>query len=369
MWSMNISIPFPFPSRKCVKRDVQLDSDLYVFEIHNHFDRLFQYRRDGKGLPKVHLVGKDAQSETSEEVVTHREHLQSVAVFRQKEVFSCGSDAFARAAEKIKLCTQHLANFLSMCQKTSPYLTAWLVYPYSTFEVGTVYHDVVHRESAEKPWHLCSCSVAMSLARHLQKPMFFLDVPDSDVEGIMSVTNELLAEAMMSLYRGMPRMTVLSAYGAIESLARNVLIKRTIEALDKKSTPPDVAKDYAERLVAGKKMDLSYLFHSELNKQCGRSLCNEHKDMFDRLQKLQQLRNAVAHEGHKPTKDEARDGHRLSCEVAQWLAEVGGYEVKPLLPQESDIQQGLSVISADSFAKSEKEMEVIRRLMGSVQSK
>src|SRR5688572_621660 len=63
MWSMNVSMPFPFPTRKCGNRDVGLGGEAYTFEIRHHYDRLIYRRRDGKGLPKMRLVKKEAKTQ------------------------------------------------------------------------------------------------------------------------------------------------------------------------------------------------------------------------------------------------------------------------------------------------------------------
>src|SRR5204863_9724141 len=75
-----------------------------------------------------------------------------------------------------------------------------------------------------------------------------------------------------------------------------------------------------------------FLYHRGLKSVVGRSLHDENKAQYDDLLKLQQVRHDVAHKGYKPAIDEARNGHKLCCEVMQWLAGVGGFPVKPLLP-------------------------------------
>lgn len=364
-WRMNVSLPFPFPARKCVKQELQLEPGIFRFGIHNHFDRIFAVPKLGKAIPKVHLVEKSFQGPISDQVVARREILQSVAVFEQSEVFADRNAAFAGAAKKIKACTEYLSIFLGKCQKAAPFLTAWMVYPFSPFEVGTIFHEVLHRCPDAEEWHMCASTIAMSMARHLQRPLFYIDLPNDDPDDVLSVTHELLAESQMALFRGIPRSSVLSAYGAVELFARHVLSKKCVERLESLGTPRSVAEEIAtERIPDQKKVDYSFLFHGQMKKESGRSLFDERKQAYDDLGAFQKVRNRVAHHGYRPSEDEARAGHRTCCEVAQWLAEVGGYKSKPLLPPEKDTFPGISVFSADSFGKSEEELALIRQLLG-----
>jgi hypothetical protein len=96
--------------------------------------------------------------------------------------------------------------------------------------------------------------------------------------------------------------------------------------------------DTANELLAEALMSL---YHRGLKKASGRSLMEEKKQQYDALLSLQQIRHNVAHIGYKPTFDEAQKGHRLCCEVLQWLARVGGYPVKPLLSNPADSSSGI----------------------------
>jgi hypothetical protein len=78
--------------------------------------------------------------------------------------------------------------------------------------------------------------------------------------------------------------------------------------------------------------EVAFLFHKGMKEAAGRSLHDENKPLYDALNKLQQVRHSVSHTGYKPTAEEAREGHKLCCEVMQWLAGVGGFPVKPLIP-------------------------------------
>src|SRR5687767_10372527 len=40
-WNMQIPLPYPFPSRKCVRKDVTVGEKPFSFQIHNHFDRVY----------------------------------------------------------------------------------------------------------------------------------------------------------------------------------------------------------------------------------------------------------------------------------------------------------------------------------------
>jgi hypothetical protein len=364
-WSMNVSLPFPFPAVKCVDEIVEIGSRPYRFGIHNHFDRLIFGSKKTKGWFRSRLVGKTETPQIPGEFFSQRETLQAVATFSEQRTFSAGNDAFADAAKKITDCMEFLGEFLSKCQRRAPYLATWLVYPISAFEVGTIYHDVLHK-LPDQGWHLCASSIAMSLSRHLQVPLFVLTDLKENLDPIVELTNELLAEALLSVMRGTTRLTVLNSYSAVENLAKTVLVKQRASNLKSRGTPDAVADELANEVLAQKKMDSSYLFHSQMKKETGRSLHEEKQKEYDALLHLQRIRNDVAHFGYRPTADEGRNGHRTACEVARWLCEVGGYAVKPMLPSVEQTSPQLTVFSKDAFAKSAPELAAIRELLGRV---
>jgi hypothetical protein len=364
-WNMNVSLPFPFPVAKCVDQDVDIDGCRYRFGIHNHFDRVFFSSKNGKGWFKTQLIHKTASPPLPDDCVCHRETLQAVATFSEHQTYLSGNEAFGDAASKISQCMEYLGRFLSKCQQRAPYLAGWLIYPVSAFEVGTIYHDVTHQLPGQN-WHACASSVAMSVARNLQVPLFVMEKLDEEVDGVVEGTNELLAEAMVSLMRGTTRLTVLNSYGAVENLAQTILVKARAANLRVEGVPDAVAIRLAEDALARKKLDANELYHSVMRAETGRSLHDEKKPEYDALLGLQKIRHDVAHRGYRPTADQARGGHRTACEVARWLCEVGGYPVKAMTPTVECTNPHLQVFSKDVFAKSELEFAAIRALLGAL---
>ncbi|HLA85926.1 MAG TPA: hypothetical protein VJL29_14135 [Thermoguttaceae bacterium] len=369
-WEMHVSLPFPFPSRRCVHQNVLVSGVEYEFEIHNHLDRLFVTPKNGPPIPRVIL--HDRTKPIPIEPQDHhlqREFLQSVVIFQESQEYASPNTAFAEAAKKIQGCFDHLSAFLAQQQMESPYLTAWLVYPISLFDVGTIYHSVHCFCNNHDTWHVWATAPAISLARRLQHPLFFLDTEDSTKNTLTShplieAANELLAEAQMSLFRGLPRLTILNSYGAAESLANAVFKKIKTEFLMANNVPIEIATDLVEDERQRHKTEPSFLFHRGLRDLCGRSLQDENKEKYDALLELQKTRHRVAHTGYKPDLTEARVGHTLACECVQWLAGVGGLPVKPLLPPEEAQVHGFSTTAADINAINAGEFEFLRWALG-----
>jgi hypothetical protein len=321
----------------------------------------------GKGMPSVFLWHKNKPlNDLPSDAKVGIERLQSVAVYVELDEYEHPDEAFAGADKKIKECLKHVANYLSVCQQSAPYLTSWLVYPISTFDLGTIHHDVHRFCDHHNHWTPFASNVAIGAARNLQQPLFFLTDVDPDVQDSpFQVTDELLAEAQMSLFRGMPRLTVLNSYGAVELLANIVFTDQHTQKLLKEQVPEKYASELSELKRRGNnRTDPRFLFHKGIKDACGRSLLEENKANYDQLLKLQALRHDVAHLGKKPSEDEARAAHKLCCEVAQWLSEVAGRPAKPLLPEEQDSIKGMNVGSGDSFSINSQQMDFIRRVLG-----
>src|SRR5437879_3787272 len=41
-WKMHFSLPYPFPSKTCVKREVTIENKPFKMGIHNHYNRVIQ---------------------------------------------------------------------------------------------------------------------------------------------------------------------------------------------------------------------------------------------------------------------------------------------------------------------------------------
>src|SRR5262249_9372906 len=146
----------------------------FAFEIHNHFNRVIQIIRQGDTGPvyfRALLEDKRKPAESYDGCVSFaREALQSVVIFEDLTDYPSGDAAFNGAETKIAKCCEWLSAFLSACQRAAPYLTAWLVYPVSLFDAGTVYHEVSAYCENHGQRHLVASAVAVSLGRQLQNP-------------------------------------------------------------------------------------------------------------------------------------------------------------------------------------------------------
>lgn len=151
------------------------------------------------------------------------------------------------------------------------------------------------------------------------------------------IANELLAESLMAHFRGLYRLSVLNAYAAVESLANAMFLKFRTAELVADGLNANKAEEVAEKERQHIKLDFVHLFHKGIMELTTHSLCKEKKSTYDELQKVQTLRHRVAHSGFKPSKDEAKNAHKLCCEVVQWFASVAGVSVPPLYPEPKDL--------------------------------
>ena len=367
-WVMHFALPFPFPSRKCVEERIEIDSRSFEFSIHNHLDRVYITR--SSGVPLVVLVDKSRKTEapSSKHSVTQtREHLQSVAVYREMEEYDSPQHAFADADKKVIACCRHLSDYLSRVHRSLPYRVAWLVYPVSLFDVGTVHHGLEHLCAKSRNWTIFACGVTINLARLMYKPLFYFDLALEHLPPELDTSNELLAEALISLNRGLNRLTTLNSYAAVESLANSVFKKKRKEQLIAQGKTPEEAEKIAERDRKRNRTKPKFLLHSGLQAMDGRSLLQENKKRYDQLLELYNLRNMVAHAGTVPTDQEARSGHTLCCEVVRWLAEVGGMPIRPMMPEKSGVS-GFAVQSRDHFATPAALINFLRKLMDSIKT-
>jgi hypothetical protein len=369
-WRAHVSLPFPFPARTCVHLSPLISGTPYLFEIHNHFNRVIGTIRAGDSGPvyfKAFLEDKRQQPESYPGLVSFsRETLQSVAIFTEDVEHTSPADAYKDAAGKITRCFDYLGEYLAACQRAAPYLAAWLVYPVSMFDCGTVYHELFGYCESHQRWEFIGSSMAISMGRQLQNPAFFIEVPDQiETNSPLDATNELLAESLMSLHRGMTRLAVLNAYTAVESFANVVFARTKLALLMSKNVPEDYATEIVEDERKRHRTEGKFLYHRGIKSASGRSLMEEDKTKYDYLLKLQQLRHKVAHTGYKPTVDEAREAQRVCSEAVQWLASVAGLPVKPLLPKPEDTAPRMSTAMKDAFAQSPSELAYIHQLLGS----
>lgn len=304
-WGVMISLPFPFPSKQCVKRTETIDGRKFKVEIHNHYNRILATTKQGTAGPmyfRVLLEDKRQPKETYENCVSFsREPLPAVVIFEELKEYDTPNDAFSGANDKISRCFEWLGAFLTACQRSAPYMAAWLIYPISHFDVGTVYHQVTADCAKHRGRHLFASAASISFGRHLSNPLFAMDVPaQNESAEPMDTANELLAEALMSLFRGMPRLAVLNSYTAVESFANVVFATSKIERLVANNVPREIAEEVVEDERKRHRTEASFLYHRGMKSATDRSLHDERKDLYSELLKLQDLRHRVAHTGYKP---------------------------------------------------------------------
>jgi hypothetical protein len=345
-WNMQVALPYPFPTRKCITREVSVGETPYKFQIHNHFDRVIQTLRDarsGATWPRafMHDRRNPLPKGPSNCVQQSRKRLQSVVFFNGLTEFSTADEAWSKCGERIHSCMEYLSSFLAACQREAPYLSAWLLYPVSLFDVGAAYCEVHGFCTKHNKWHLVNSGSQTSIGRQLQQPTFFMQVPDSiESTTALDVINELLAEALMASYRGMPRLTVINSYTALESYANLLFSQLQVANLVANNVP----REYAEQTVQDHRLrhrnDASFLFHSGIKTASGHSLLEEDNTRYDSVMKIQQLRHRVAHTGHKPSLSEAREAHLDCCEAVRWFSTIAGLAAKPLRPSPGDSVNG-----------------------------
>lgn len=372
-WRMHFSLPYPFPTKTCVKETVSILDNPFSVGIYNHYNRVIKTIRAGQSGPPicaVMLEDKRKQVETYPDCVSFaRQALQSVVIFDDLTDYPTPDAAFARAAKKIDHCCQWLSGFLSACQRAAPYLAAWLVYPVSLFDVGTVYHEVAGFCSSHQLWHHLVTGVAISLGRHLQNPAFVMDMPQGiETASPLDTANELLAEALMSLFRGMSRLTVLNAYTAVESFANAVFTTKKVSMLLSNNVPIEMAEKLVEEERERHKTEPNFLFHRGIKEAAGRSLMEENKEQYDALLAMQKLRHRVAHSGYKPTRDEARKAHTICCEGVRWFTELSGLPVKAMLPDSDTTFPNVTFAGNDAHARNPLELEFVRQLLNATVS-
>jgi hypothetical protein len=233
------------------------------------------------------------------------------------------------------------------------------------FDCGTVYHELFGYCESHQRWEFIGSSVAISMGRQLQHPAFFIEVPEqTETNSPLDATNELLAESLMSLHRGMTRLAVLNAYTAVESFANVVFTRTKVALLMSKNVPEDYATEIVEDERKRHRTEGNFLYHRGIKAASGRSLMEEDKKKYDYLLKLQDLRHKVAHTGYKPTIDEAREAQKVCSEAVQWFTGVAGLPVKPLMPKPEDTVSGMSTAMKDALAQSPSELAYIHELLG-----
>ncbi len=365
-WGMHVSLPFPLPSRNCIHRQETAQGRAFEFSIHNFMDRLIIAPKTGPSWPVVGLIARSAPTPTVAEThQVHREQLQSVASFFEIEEHATPSNAFLKAAEKVKLCFEQLSKFLRDYQSSVPYLCSWQVYPISQFDVGSVYHEVRHLCPTTGHWDHVFSTITFNLARQLHQPLCHLPFqPDNGQPTPADLANELLAEAQLSLFRGMTRSAVINSFVAVESLANIVFKAKKLESLVTAGISAFDAEQAAESERYNHRIEISFLVHRGLKDCCGRSYFVETQKKYEELLKLQDARHKVAHAGHLPTKADAEAAHLLGCETVQWLCGVVGYPVRPLLPDSKDVIPSLASRSQDIHAVSGIDAAFLRRVLG-----
>jgi hypothetical protein len=256
--------------------------------------------------------------------------------------FSTPDEAWSGAAETIQRSLEWLNSFLATFQRKVPYLVASHIYPVTPFDAPNVYHEVQAYCKVHSRWEPYASAIHCSLGAQRQTPAFVAEPPTTtDSNSAIDIADELLAEAQMSLVRGMPRLAVLNSYTAVESLANAIFSTAKAAKLVALNVPAEMAEQLVEEERERHKTEPQFLYHRGIKSASGSSISEDNKQLYDALLQAQRMRHRVAHTGYKPTLAEARDLHKLCCEGAQWFAQVAGFPVKPLMPTPEDTVPGI----------------------------
>jgi hypothetical protein len=207
----------------------------------------------------------------------------------------------------------------------------------------------------------------MNLARQLSAPLFVVDLDAKQLaHPVLDLAYELLAEAQLSLFRRLRRLTVLNSCVAVETVANHVFkSRRTAQATADGKTLQE-AELLAEQERKDHRTDHNFLLHKGLKAACGRSLHEEHQQDYIRFGAIKQDRHMVAHAGEMVSEELAKECFDLCCRLVRWLASVNGWSVKPLVPEMKQCISGFSTGSRDAHALSAPEIEAIRGMFGVV---
>jgi hypothetical protein len=335
-WRTHIALPFMLPTKHDVMEQFESDGFQFTCTIHNQMDRLLRGGTKSSPQPLAMLVPKLTGNKARSQVaggMEYRQPLQSVAEFVETTEYGTPKEAFRGAQKKIATCFVLLSGYLTAIQRSLPYMASWVVYPLSLYDVGMVYHSVDHFCPTKSDWVILASSFCASIGRQLRLPFFEADLKKVAYPPDLDLANELLAEAHVSLFRSIPRLAVLNSFTAVETLANSVFGRLRSAQLVKYGVPEKDAEEIADGERRANRTDERYLLNTGLQKMVGRSLAIENKALYDEILKLEkQIRHTVAHKGIRPTMDEARNCHRVCCEVVRWLSEVAGYPNKPLVP-------------------------------------
>jgi hypothetical protein len=326
-WTTHVALPFTLPSRACIHKNPVIGGREFEYSIHNYFDRLTVFPASQTTWPSVYLIPRSYPTPPAPPGWKHsRETIQSVAHFVETEEHGNPDAAFLGATEKIKACFGYLSDHLAALQSAMPYLTAWQIYPISQYDVGLVYHQVEHFCLTKSRWDHSSTGVSINLAHLLHHPSSLISFPQDSVAGNPAdLSNELLAEAQVSQFRGLCRSAVLNSYQAVEALANVVFKTKQTAKLTAEGSVTEEAEVRAEQIRKKNRTEIKFLVHVGLLEACGRSLCQEDKARYDALCILKKMRNEIAHVGKKVSSSEAKEAHQLCCEVVRWLCGVGGF--------------------------------------------
>jgi hypothetical protein len=370
-WTMHVALPFPLPVLKCICVEVPTSYGRFELAFHNHFDRRYVNAENPAVPPRVSLVPKlkdgEVDPKPSSGFVIAREHLQSVALFRSLSEYTTADAAFAENAEKVKACFLVLTDKLSEIQKALPFHATWAVYPISLFDVGTIHHSVEHFCPKTNRWEFLASGIAMNAARQLSAPLFVADFePGKTVHPALDLAYELLAEAQLSLFRRLRRLTVLNSCAAVETMANYVFKARRTAQVSAAGMALALAETTAEEERKKHRTDHRFLLHQGLKGACGRSLCDDYQKDYIRFCDVKEDRHMVAHAGKTVSEEFAKECFELCCRIVKWLGEVNGWDVKPIIPETKNCVPSLKMESRDAHALIPAETEAIRRMFGIV---
>jgi hypothetical protein len=368
---MQCALPFMLPLEKCVSKEVQLGDKKYNLQFHNHLDRQFIIDPRFGGFPKIRLVPKKVPNQPEAPLPVgqsgSRQQLQSIAIVTEMEEFLTPEQAFKQAEKKIETSIQIISDFLAALQRQLPYLATWTVYPISLFDVGLVHHGIDHFCPNCQAWGNIGTGMAISVARQLQAPQFtHVEEDASATAPELGLADELLAEAKVSIFRGLLRLAVLNSFSAVEIVSNSTYKKMYTDRLKSIGLPDNEAISIAENFQKQYRNDEGFLIGRGLKTACNMSLVDDNKKLYDEFLNLEKtVRHQVSHAGKRPAATEASRCHEVCCEVVRYLWQARGITPRPMLPQTDLKKLGFQIGgSGESHLCSAQELEHLRLLMG-----
>jgi len=339
-WTAHLPLPFPLPS-SCVKRVIDSKIGTFEFGIHQHMDRTFIYvpKDKSKKRPptlKVLLHKKGSSGPTTEEnYPMRRESLTAVATISEIAKYNTAKSAFEANSEKVELFISTISDVLSEFQLRAPFTCAWMIYPPNVLELESVYVNVLWYKIGETPPkpNLHASSPVFFTGMNLKNATFTMDLPESssDLDGILRIPYQLLAQSVTSLHRGTAALSIVNAIGAVEILAENIS-EEFLANVDSATQENYKAKFHKAH------GNLKFRLHQGLKILGFKSLFDDDNKLYSLITSWNEKRNNLVHKGNSILPEDAEEGVLTCCRVVRWLAKLSGRRAKGMYPKKKEMK-------------------------------